>query len=237
MEVLTLTPELGEVITRQVDEGNYPSAGEVIRDALRLLRDQLDSRTRQLEVALRREVAVGIEDLDQGAYEELEPAGLGSLVEEHQDRRPEAVVRPQWLRSGCPGRPRPTGTISSSYIAQGNMVTADRFVELLVSKFTMLADYPDVGRQRRQTGARDYSFPVKNYLILYRSRASRTKNRAGRFGVSRSQKPVPLTCGDGRKGQPLPAPPPLWRRPAAAPGPESRLARGPARRGRVRRTR
>lgn len=79
MEV-TLTPELEDLIARQVDEGNYPSAGEVIRDALRLLRDQLDSRTRQLE-ALRREVALGIEDLDQGAYEELEPAGLGSLVD------------------------------------------------------------------------------------------------------------------------------------------------------------
>lgn len=34
------------------------------------------------------------------------------------------------------------------YIAQDNIVTADRFVELLVSKFPMLADYPDAGRKR-----------------------------------------------------------------------------------------
>lgn len=79
MEV-TLTPELEDLIARQVDEGNYPSAGEVVRDALRLLRDQLDSRTRQLE-ALKREVALGIEDLDQGAYEELDSGSLEGLVE------------------------------------------------------------------------------------------------------------------------------------------------------------
>lgn len=58
------------------------------------------------------------------------------------------------------------------YIAQDNIVTADRFVELLVSKFPMLADYPDVGRQRPELAPEIRSFPVKNYLILYRSRAS-----------------------------------------------------------------
>lgn len=79
MEV-ALTPDLEDLIARQVDEGNYPSAGEVVRDALRLLRDQLDSRTRYLE-ALQREVSLGIEDLDAGAYEELDSSDLGSLVE------------------------------------------------------------------------------------------------------------------------------------------------------------
>lgn len=78
MEV-TLTPELEDLIARQVDEGNYPSAGEVVREALRLLKEQVDSRSRQLD-ALQREVAAGIQDLEQGAYETYDNDNLEGLI-------------------------------------------------------------------------------------------------------------------------------------------------------------
>lgn len=70
MEV-ALTPDLEDLIARQVDQGNYPSAGEVVRDALRLLGEQLESRAKRLE-ALRHEVEEGLVDLDRGDFEEYE---------------------------------------------------------------------------------------------------------------------------------------------------------------------
>ena len=70
MEV-ALTPDLEDLIARQVDQGNYPSAGEVVRDALRLLREQLEFRAKRLE-ALRHEVEEGLVDLDRGDFEEYE---------------------------------------------------------------------------------------------------------------------------------------------------------------------
>jgi toxin ParE1/3/4 len=57
-----------------------------------------------------------------------------------------------------------------TYIARDKSDAADRFVELLVSKFPLLADHPDLGRSRPELAAEVRSFPVKNYLILYRSR-------------------------------------------------------------------
>lgn len=68
---IALTPDLEDLIARQVDQGNYPSAGEVVRDALRLLGEQLETRAKRLE-ALRREVEEGLADLDSGDFEEYE---------------------------------------------------------------------------------------------------------------------------------------------------------------------
>lgn len=72
MEV-ALTPDLEELVTGQIRNGNYPSAGEVIRDALRLFRDHLELREQRL-ADLREDVSEGIRALDQG---ELEEYGAG----------------------------------------------------------------------------------------------------------------------------------------------------------------
>lgn len=78
MEVV-LTPELEDLITRQVDQGNYPSPGEVVRDALRLLKEQLENREKRL-AALKRDVTEGIEALDRGDFEEYGSEELSELL-------------------------------------------------------------------------------------------------------------------------------------------------------------
>ncbi len=67
MEIV-LSPELEELIAEQVERGNYPSPGEVVRDALRLFKDQLEFRDRKLE-SLREDVQVGLEALERGEYD------------------------------------------------------------------------------------------------------------------------------------------------------------------------
>lgn len=62
---ISLTPELDRFVAEKVRGGSYSSISEVIREGLRLLKQQDELRNLRLE-QLRREIAVGIEQLDNG---------------------------------------------------------------------------------------------------------------------------------------------------------------------------
>lgn len=54
------------------------------------------------------------------------------------------------------------------YLGQQDEIAADRQLARLLDRFPMLAQFPNMGRQRNEllTGLR--SFPVKPYIIFYR---------------------------------------------------------------------
>jgi len=54
------------------------------------------------------------------------------------------------------------------YIADDNEEAADRFIDLLIHYFTLLGDNPKAGRRRDDLRRGYRSFPVGEYLILYR---------------------------------------------------------------------
>lgn len=62
---VSLTPELEELVNAKVRSGMYHSASEVIREGLRLLKEQDDIKQLRLS-ELRKEVAAGIEQADHG---------------------------------------------------------------------------------------------------------------------------------------------------------------------------
>jgi antitoxin ParD1/3/4 len=62
---VSLTPELEDLVNQKVSSGMYHSASEVIREALRLLKEQDELRQYRLE-QLRKEIAIGLEQLDRG---------------------------------------------------------------------------------------------------------------------------------------------------------------------------
>jgi antitoxin ParD1/3/4 len=63
---ISLPRQLEEWIDERVKTGMYQSASEVVREALRLLREQ--EELKQLRVQeLRRQLQVGVEQLDHGA--------------------------------------------------------------------------------------------------------------------------------------------------------------------------
>jgi antitoxin ParD1/3/4 len=62
---VSLTPQMVKFVEEQVASGDYQSASEVVRAGLRLLHDQKEDRNARLE-RLRKEIAVGIEQLDRG---------------------------------------------------------------------------------------------------------------------------------------------------------------------------
>jgi toxin ParE1/3/4 len=54
------------------------------------------------------------------------------------------------------------------YIAKDNEPAADRFIDLLIRRFRMLGQAPYAGRRRDELRRGYRSFPVGDYLILYR---------------------------------------------------------------------
>jgi len=62
---VSLPAELVDFVNREVASGEYGTASEVVRDALRLLRREKAAREEKLAI-LRREIAVGLADARAG---------------------------------------------------------------------------------------------------------------------------------------------------------------------------
>jgi antitoxin ParD1/3/4 len=74
---VSLTPELERIVNTKVQSGLYQTASEVVREALRLLRD----RDEGLE-SLRREVRAGFEAAARGKFSEHDAKTSGALAAE-----------------------------------------------------------------------------------------------------------------------------------------------------------
>lgn len=82
---ISLSPEQAEFVQEQVASGHYPSAHEVVHEALRLLRER--SVTRDQRIAeLKRQIHVGIEDLDAGRSVVLDETTLGEIKKRGRER-------------------------------------------------------------------------------------------------------------------------------------------------------
>ncbi|PTM98748.1 type II toxin-antitoxin system ParD family antitoxin [Mycoplana dimorpha] len=64
---VSLTPEFADFIEEAVASGSYVSASEVVRDALRLMRDERESEAVKLAV-LRNAVELGLAQSDRGEF-------------------------------------------------------------------------------------------------------------------------------------------------------------------------
>lgn len=78
---ISLTAELDAYVQEKVKTGMYHSASEVIREGLRLLREQDQIRQAKLE-QLRRDLDIGIEQIERGQYKVYDSEGLKRLAEE-----------------------------------------------------------------------------------------------------------------------------------------------------------
>lgn len=64
---MTLTPELEELVQSKIETGQYASADEVLREALRLLEERDRMRAKRKD-AVRSRIRLGVEALDRGEY-------------------------------------------------------------------------------------------------------------------------------------------------------------------------
>ena len=84
---VTLTPEMEQLVTKQVQSGFYSSPSEVILQALQLLNEQEQLRAIRQE-ELRKEIAIGIAQADRGEVspldmEEIKAEGRRLFAERH----------------------------------------------------------------------------------------------------------------------------------------------------------
>lgn len=73
---LFLTPDLEQLVDEKVATGQYGSAIEVIREALRLLKERDDEGRRKAFTELKRDVAAGMDQLDRGETGVLDIAAI-----------------------------------------------------------------------------------------------------------------------------------------------------------------
>lgn len=78
---VSLTPELESLVHEKVTSGLYTSASEVVREALRLLNDR-DSIQQQRLAELKREIAVGLDQLHCGEGIPYDEQSLKAMLEE-----------------------------------------------------------------------------------------------------------------------------------------------------------
>jgi len=77
---VSLTPELETLVHDKVESGLYTSASEVVREALRLLRER-DQIQQQRLAELKREIAIGLEQLDRGESTTYDDQSLKDFFE------------------------------------------------------------------------------------------------------------------------------------------------------------
>jgi len=82
---VSLTRELQIYVARKLKSGRYQTAGEVVREALRLL-EQRDRLQEAHLAELRRDANVGIRDLQEGRFREFDRKGLKKLADEVKAR-------------------------------------------------------------------------------------------------------------------------------------------------------
>ena len=78
---LAVSPELQQIVREKVESGDYASADEVLREALQLLDDRDRLRGWKLE-ELRKDVAVGIQQAEQGLVAPLDMDAIREKVAE-----------------------------------------------------------------------------------------------------------------------------------------------------------
>ncbi len=95
---LSLPKDLDQFVNQLVESGLYPCAEDAICDGLRLLKDQEELRKIRL-AELRKEVAVGLEQLERGQYKAYDESTLhqlrDELVAEIQEERTEQPSQAQ----------------------------------------------------------------------------------------------------------------------------------------------
>ncbi len=83
---VSLTPTLEELVQRKVATGLYNSASEVIREALRLL-DERDQLREMRHATLRKEIAVGLDQLAKGQVSQYDDRSLNTLAGDIKAKR------------------------------------------------------------------------------------------------------------------------------------------------------
>jgi antitoxin ParD1/3/4 len=83
---VSLSDEFVEFVESEIASGEYGTASEVVRDALRVLKRERAARDEKLAV-LRRELAIGLEQAQSGRFSEKSVADIAESLRTRNKRR------------------------------------------------------------------------------------------------------------------------------------------------------
>lgn len=83
---ISLTPKLEKIVHEKVKSGLYTSSSEVIREGLRLLDERDRIRAEKLE-ALKRDVALGVEQIERGEAMPFDQGLYQAIIDEERQKR------------------------------------------------------------------------------------------------------------------------------------------------------
>jgi antitoxin ParD1/3/4 len=83
---VSLSDEFVSFVNGEVASGEYATASEVVRDALRLLRREKAGRDEKLAI-LRREIAIGLEDARAGRISDSSVSDILEELEREEEQR------------------------------------------------------------------------------------------------------------------------------------------------------
>ena len=86
---VSLTPELERFVQEKVASGRYNSASEVVRESLRLLEEWDRIKVNRYE-ALKRDIAVGLKQIEEGKVKPFDPEKIKERVRREISRRKKA---------------------------------------------------------------------------------------------------------------------------------------------------
>ena len=86
---VSLTPRLEKLVNQKVTSGLYHSASEVIREGLRLLKEQDEIRQQRLK-ELRHEIALGLAEAQRGDSKPLDMTAIRAEVRKRAPPRRKA---------------------------------------------------------------------------------------------------------------------------------------------------
>ena len=85
---VSLSKDFVDFVNREVASGEYGSASEVVRDALRLLRREKAAYEEKLAI-LRREITIGLEDVRAGRLSNRTALDIAAELDAEDKRRSE----------------------------------------------------------------------------------------------------------------------------------------------------
>ena len=83
---VTLTPDLAKIVKKQLTTGRYRSAGAVVGEALQLLQHNNRTDAEKLK-DLKREIAIGLEQLERGEGIEFDDALVEDICRAGRERQ------------------------------------------------------------------------------------------------------------------------------------------------------
>ena len=153
-----------KLVNEKVESGLYQTASEVVREALRLLKERDQAREQ-----LRADVQAGFDQFASSEGRTYDMISGRQLAGRIKSPRRTARTKKSQVSYRLSNLAEQDPEEIWFYVAEdASPTTADRLIDAIFNRFEMLVEQPRMGRNRPEFGDGVRSFVVESYVIYYR---------------------------------------------------------------------